>query len=266
MLAGGRWKGDYIVVDLRDLDRNPDTAHVHVQRIKEVYISPDDGFTFPMVARFNEKHRWLPGPEGDEGDFGCPGAPLAEAEMAERFALADEKSPIPPPPVEPPPPCPDDDPAPAGKPKYGTFDEQGNRITRKQKTTRPDSIPPELWRYCSKKDEERAIAEEAEKEAARAAGGASSSSGGARAPTVPATEDEVELDRCAPTMPVCLAATTQDHRPRDQQPETPWIDACVARPVSKREVARTPAALAVLQKEWDKLRAVDCCDANDVME
>ena len=118
MLAGGRWKGDYIVVDLRDLDRNPDTAHVHVQRIKEVYIRPDDGFKFPKVARFNERHRWLPGPEGDEGDFGYPGAPLAEAEMAEKFGLADEKSPIPPPPVGPPPPCPDDDPAPAGKPSY----------------------------------------------------------------------------------------------------------------------------------------------------
>ena len=40
----------------------------------------------------------------------------------------------------------------------------------------------------------------------------------------------------------------------------------VWRPVSKREVARTPAALAALQKEWDKLRAVDCWDENDVME
>ena len=32
-----KWKGDYLVVDLRDVKDNPESASVHVQRLKEVY-------------------------------------------------------------------------------------------------------------------------------------------------------------------------------------------------------------------------------------
>jgi len=44
------------------------------------------------------------------------------------------------------------------------------------------------------------------------------------------------------------------------------FSACVARPVTKTEVARTPAAQAALQKEWDRLRAAGCWNESVVRE
>ena len=35
---------------------------------------------------------------------------------------------------------------------------------------------------------------------------------------------------------------------------------CVARPVGKADIARTPAARAAMQKEWRSLRSKDVCD------
>ena len=68
-----------------------------------------------------------------------------------------------------------------------------------------------------------------------------------------------------PRMPVSIPAVAQAHR--QKEPAHPlWLEACVARPVNKREVEKTPAARAALEKEWQKLYAAGCWDEKDVRE
>ena len=55
-----------------------------------------------------------------------------------------------------------------------------------------------------------------------------------------------------PSMP-CVAARRQKHRSKTQHS---MVNACVARPVSKKEVESNPKALRAKQAEWDRLRAV----------
>ena len=57
----------------------------------------------------------------------------------------------------------------------------------------------------------------------------------------------------------------QEHRVKCAGPPTPF-SVMIARPVSKDEVKRTPAAQAALQKEWDRLRAAGCWDEAKVRE
>ena len=66
-------------------------------------------------------------------------------------------------------------------------------------------------------------------------------------------------------MPVCAPAAAQSHREKEQR-EHCWADACVARPVSRREIERTEAAQRALEKEWKKLRDAHCWDETDVRE
>ena len=55
-----------------------------------------------------------------------------------------------------------------------------------------------------------------------------------------------------PKMP-CTKRRRQKHRPKTHQPR---YNACVARPVSKKEVNDNPKAKAAQQAEWQRLRTV----------
>ena len=44
------------------------------------------------------------------------------------------------------------------------------------------------------------------------------------------------------------------------------FNACVARPVPPKEVAKTPKAREALSKEWGRLRAMQCWEENKVRE
>ena len=49
---GGAWRGDYLVVDLREVraTRGESPSRLHFQRTKEVMIDDENGITFPMKA------------------------------------------------------------------------------------------------------------------------------------------------------------------------------------------------------------------------
>ena len=62
-----------------------------------------------------------------------------------------------------------------------------------------------------------------------------------------------------------VPAPTGDHPHQERLPEYPWpINACVARPVGKKEIQENPKAKAALQKEWDRLRQAGCWDETKV--
>ena len=54
-------------------------------------------------------------------------------------------------------------------------------------------------------------------------------------------------------MPCMPAHKLQRHRPKEAMP---LFNACVARPVSAKEIAAVPKAQAAKQAEWDRLRSV----------
>ena len=68
-----------------------------------------------------------------------------------------------------------------------------------------------------------------------------------------------------PRMPIEKKRKRVRHRTKIPDFVYPF-NACVARPVNRREVAKTPAARAALQKEWDKLRKAGCWDESKVRE
>ena len=89
------------------------------------------------------------------------------------------------------------------------------------------------------------------RQAASGAGGADASrslAGGA--PPAPALPDGV------PAMPV-TRGDPPEHRPIIPEHEM-HFNACVARPVNKKEVASNPKALEAVLKEWRKLRDAWC--------
>ena len=54
---------------------------------------------------------------------------------------------------------------------------------------------------------------------------------------------------------------------RELEPSQPFPFAvCAARPVPKDEIRRQPKAQEALQKEWDRLRALECWDESKVAE
>ena len=57
----------------------------------------------------------------------------------------------------------------------------------------------------------------------------------------------------------------EPHRPLDPDFLPPW-NACVARPVGRKEVKESFAAQAALKKEWDRLRQAGCWDESTVQE
>ena len=117
------------------------------------------------------------------------------------------------------------------------------RFTRVRKNSpRPPDMWPEEYATLSAKEKKELRDKMKENQAKKA-------SGEATLPASPAVVDDPDV----PSMPTCPA--TFVHRQK-----TPEIDhlhvynACVARPVGKREIRDTPAAEAALQAEWSKLR------------
>ena len=53
---------------------------------------------------------------------------------------------------------------------------------------------------------------------------------------------------------------------RDHHPILGAIEACVARPVSKKERLESAGARASLDKEWSRLRKIDTWDGKGVRE
>eukprot|EP00959_Pyramimonas_sp_CCMP1952_P268377 5611436-Pyramimonas_sp.AAC.1 len=45
--SGGRWSGDYIVLDTATYAKNPDGELCHVHRVKDIII-PDGKVTYPV--------------------------------------------------------------------------------------------------------------------------------------------------------------------------------------------------------------------------
>ena len=155
--AGGLWSGDYLVADLAPfrLDCDLKRSKVKVHRIKEVVKNHTGNFTFPVA-------RWRRRREISMTDFDNPTDP----EMPELRDTSDDEAPPRPPgsssdgagvssqrsdPVPPPaiqsPPAPGTDTRGLG---LETFDGRGSVRMRKG-TTRPPTIPPELWGTHSKK-------------------------------------------------------------------------------------------------------------------
>jgi len=71
------------------------------------------------------------------------------------------------------------------------------------------------------------------------------------------SDDEIKLPR--------TFSTESGHRQHISNHTFP-LNACVARPVNAKEVARTPKAQEALQKEWDRLRGMRCWDESQVRE
>jgi len=89
---------------------------------------------------------------------------------------------------------------------------------------------------------------------------------GARAPPQPAPlprAPDPAADLLVPAMPTVPVRNC--HRVKAADGIFPF-PAMVARPVSRQEVAKLPAAQAALQKEWDRLRAAGCWDETKVRE
>ena len=73
----------------------------------------------------------------------------------------------------------------------------------------------------------------------------------------------VSLPRNIPQMPV-FKGIIPEHR--DHHPILGAIEACVARPVSKKERLESAGARASLEKEWSRLRKIDTWDESRVRE
>ena len=66
-------------------------------------------------------------------------------------------------------------------------------------------------------------------------------------------------------MPVEVKNKSRHRVKIPKQPLFPFA-ACVARPVNKAEIAKTPKAQEAMQKEWDRLTSKGVWDENDVEE
>ncbi len=61
-------------------------------------------------------------------------------------------------------------------------------------------------------------------------------------------ELEGKEENVVPAMPTVLMTTKPEHRPKNV---APLFNAAVARPVTKREIAMTPAAVEAMHYEWE---------------
>ena len=66
-------------------------------------------------------------------------------------------------------------------------------------------------------------------------------------------------------MPANEAATGQSQGQNSTRPVFP-CNACVAQPVSKKDIAKNPKAMEAMRKEWDRLRVKKVWDESTPME
>jgi hypothetical protein len=164
----------------------------------------------------------------------------------------------------------------------------GRYIKWSKKTTRPFEMWPEVWYGISKNEQHLAIREWREEVKRRAVldkaarkrkiirerSGVPDHVGPPPAPVAMAMEAETIdfeawkpwlhevyklCDLKVPEMPL-LKDHIKEHmlppKHRQKYNTMPW-NRCVARPVFKDEIRRSPGAQAALRKEWDRLRQID---------
>ena len=124
----------------------------------------------------------------------------------------------------------------------------GRLVRKRQGSGRPPDIDPDLWRQLSHTKRTKLTKEWLAKKSQAAQQVAAAC----------VTCDSV------PAMPVF---PHEQHEHREQERKfLPLFQACVARPVSRKESRTNPAARAALDKEWDRLRAAGCWDEKSVCE
>ncbi len=289
---GGVWKGEYVVAILEDFVSPDSRPQVHTVR-EVIPVKKDGSFVFPLKDNYDKAKLNPPAPQSsddnatdlqhveqrqdehshiEETPFDVP--PIHDTsdnpdlDASDSNPKVEDKGPT--------------DPADTGntadttkhqledyrpdvdhtskkshleKPPYvGSTTALGETTRNYKGSKRPPDIPGVLWRTLSKK--ERDQAHESFLKTGYGWQPAEPKGAIASLPSGSTTNDVVShLHSLVPAMPViasCKADVFQQHRAK-----IPDIEAfhrlCVARPVTKKEAAVTPAALAAMDKEWDKL-------------
>ena len=134
----------------------------------------------------------------------------------------------------------------------------GDRFVRDLATSkRPADVHVDFWALHTPKEPEKLLKERTDAAEAGAQPKSASSSGTASPAVQSESEDEVSL----PSM----FAGQAGHRHKIS-PHTFPLNACVARPVGSKEVAKTPKAQAALQVEWQRLKDMVCWNETKVRE
>ena len=245
-----------------------------MHRVKEIYRNKDEPWRFPLTVQYERERREAPktealtsqpAPGGDpaeqdsdlwellrkaEAKIKALNAKLKISQAAEGTdeAKDEEEVEIPVPP---------DAAQPETRIAYnhdGTHPEvqvnqDGNTVvygrpTRKWAgSKRPPHIWPEVWQMLSKKKKQAAYNAYQETIAAAARGDDTAISALAA----------VILDDNAPRMPLCDVDTEVEGHREKMPSHDSIVQALVARPVGKAEIAAQPKAQAALDKEWNKL-------------
>jgi len=273
---GGKWSGDYYVIDWDIAYKNKESQYLKARRVGEIsLIQGPPKFPFKGIEVIVRNAEALPIPT-------CP--PKTPGQIAEAAECEDAK------PVKESPAGPSSSSdaeavsspsggaetkgpnnAPEKLPEYKAgqwipkeafdpsrlpqgFVYEAGRVTRKAKTSRPPNITPEVWRMMSPKWRKGAIEEyeaniKAENEPQVS-----------DAKTSPSTASAAKV---CPIMP--RSSSTKGHREK-------WTDtalhglALVARPVGRQEVESNPAAKTALKKEIDALRDLRAWEEDKVLE
>ena len=240
---GGDWRGEYFVLPLMDAQNGGlfTAQSTQVHRTKEVIFDASKIF-FPAKASYDKRRESIDAVDetgtrehdveelaeaetsGDSGHDAADG-PIATEEAIPHESVEGAISE-------------GDDPPPG---YYYTSD---GRLTRRQKTSRPDDVWPEEWRGMSVGKRKRVAAE--------------------AAPAAQNLATETNAIYSVPAMPT-IPAGVNPHRPKCPDRPIP-CEACVARPVGKKEIGSNSKAKAALLKEWDKLRKIHCWDESQVRE
>jgi hypothetical protein len=134
----------------------------------------------------------------------------------------------------------------------------GDRFVRDISTSkRPADVHVDFWAVLTPKEREKLLKERADAASSDGQSKSASSSGTASPAVQSESEDEVPLPS------VFAGAAGRRHKISEH---TFPLNACVARPVGAKEVARTPKAQAALKVEWQRLKDMVCWDETKVRE
>ncbi len=285
MNPGGRWSGDYYVLDLKVIEENHDSRLIKARRTGEIIV-PQGEFIFPakeMKCGTKEPpvdDGGAPSNEGLSGSSGsAPSGVNAASAAADDESLAELRGSRP---------KPTDLSAKSEEvkptlPKYKAgefirttaFDESrlpkgyeftNERVTRTMKTRRPPNIAPEFWSFMTPKERDEAARVHRESLVL-----VEQSTTGSEEPAVICP---VKIAADYPTMP---RAGEEDRREIDDDLYAYHREKCgqvgargmalVARPVRPKEVKTNPAAQASLDKEYNALcHELKAWDMNGVRE
>ena len=303
---GGKWSGDYIVVELNELKTSRHFKNASLQRVVEV-VKPSE-YIFPLKKGYEANRNTIEG--FDEGievkDFGSCPAPVEAAETEEREDVAltssvggitnapkrkkvsaedirrysepdevrhEEENQTPkeqPLPKEPPKPtvfCLGGDPQVYEIP--GGHMVYGRFVQKHKNTKKPPNLWPEEWQSMGAKERLKAVKDWEEK---------------CRLNPPQKYEEMLALgiiaqdhhggssSSSAPAAPVienwpAMPTVPTKEEHRDKlNIGDPMFNACVARSVGKAEIAANKGAQAALDKEWDRLAKAKAWDETRVAE